>query len=144
MRKLTLGLVVFFIFPTLSFATWQIADPLHGTSPKRSLTDQLHDTDYPYSYQDTIKVRVFKGGLRDNVERLAYEHGWRVEWQAPEHNYVMTNDKIAGPTFPIVMDRLLDNYPLMATHDCYYQITRVVSKTYYWRQSAPISVSYTK
>ncbi|MGD9152876.1 MAG: hypothetical protein PVG30_04365 [Gammaproteobacteria bacterium] len=124
-KKIMWILVILVLIPLTSFAVWQIADPFHVT--------RCHcksNVDYPQQYVNgaIISFKLRKGLLKENVICFAGKYRWKVRWLAPNKYYVTLATKIVGPTFPIVMNRLLSHYPLRATYDVKCQRMRVYKR----------------
>lgn len=113
--------------PLTSFATWQIADPYHGTKMHKSiLPDRITTSDLPKEYTDKkCSASLEKGLLKDNIERTAHEYHWSVRWNAREDYSLLLETKLTGPSFPSVMDRLLSHYPLKAKYNRYSKVMTV-------------------
>ncbi|MBN1684663.1 MAG: TcpQ domain-containing protein [Gammaproteobacteria bacterium] len=120
-------LAILLCLPTLTFATWQIANP---NPAQKQIDPRLGKTDYALYYYDNAAVRIYpkKGLLKENIIRIANEQGWKVIWRADQDYKVTRNTVIAGPTFITTMDRLLNHYPLMATYKKSQKIMTVMEK----------------
>lgn len=58
---------------------------------------------------------VYTGSLRNNIERIAREHGWsRVIWSLPEDYRWVGNTRISGHGIVGIFEKLLKSYPLQA------------------------------
>lgn len=114
MRFLKWVLVLLFV-PTLSFATWQVANTQHHQKYKNQyLAAQLGKTDYPKAYSDRYVFRVEKESLKWNIFQNAGKYGWSVQWKVKENYRVLNAAEVAGPTFCVALNRLLAHYPLKA------------------------------
>ena len=112
-----------------TFATWQIADPYHGTKSQSVwFPERLTQSDLPNRYVDN-KTQVFlkPGLLKDNIEEAAKKHHWLIQWDASDNYPLLVDTKLTGPDFPSVMNQLLSHYPLKARYDKKTQVMVVTS-----------------
>lgn len=62
-----------------------------------------------------IAVNLNTGSLRDNIERIAREHGWsRVVWNNKKDYNWVGQTKITYTSFEGIMGKILKDYPLQA------------------------------
>lgn len=120
MRKLFSMLVVsFLVLPVMAYATWQVADPFHGTELNQELqpAKNIHKSDIPGQYQTLARYSFYlhKGWLKNNVVNMAKQVGWTVNWKAYRNYRVEVKTQIAGENFPDVLTQLLSHYPLNAS-----------------------------
>ena len=131
MRKLTsVAIISLLIMPLTVMATWQITNPRTNTEQKHLTNSTSGKTDYPPLYAHS-KDHVFllrKGLLQSNIERIANQRGWSVNWQASRRYYLLINTQIAGPNFPIIANCLLRNYPLTAKYNYKYRVMTILPK----------------
>lgn len=70
---------------------------------------------------------VYEGSLKNNVERIAREHGWcKVVWNVPVDYRWVGTAKVTGTCLNQVMDVILQQFPLEIT---FYQANHVVAVT---------------
>jgi len=116
MRFRSLALLLFMLIPAMSFATWQIAgEPLRtsGNQPNKMVPG------IPTYYQTNSHYTLVTqpGYLITNVRNYAMSHGWRMRWMAKRDYRINVVAKISGPSFSVVLNRLLANYPLHASYN---------------------------
>lgn len=114
------GLYLFFcFFPVLSLATWQIADPYHGTRiDQKWLPERITVSDIPNQYAGRkLTVSFKKGLLKKVIENAAYENHWLIQWNAPENYPLLLDTTLVGSSFPSVINKLLIHYPLKANYN---------------------------
>lgn len=131
-KKSLLIVVILILIPLVSYAFWQIADPVHGAryDCDRSTTSGFLNNAYPRRYLNgsAFSFELRRGTLKGNVLRLAKKYNWQVRWFAPNKYCVALATRIVGPTFPILMNQLLSHYPIRATYDVKYQRMKVYYK----------------
>jgi hypothetical protein len=69
-----------------------------------------------YSAQPQTRVAVFtSGSLKENIERIASQYGWKtVVWNSPDDYQWTTYTRIEKNTFQDVLRLVLARYPLQA------------------------------
>jgi hypothetical protein len=100
------------LLPTFAAATYQIADPARGVPSAKG----KHYLGYPARWSDAVRVQLFKGSLKGNVQRIAAQHGWQVNWQVKQKFAVLIETQLAGPDFVTVMNDLLSHYPVSTSY----------------------------
>ncbi|MAZ77279.1 MAG: hypothetical protein CMF39_01200 [Legionellaceae bacterium] len=116
-RLKVVGLLAMFLLPAFADATYQIADSSRGVLAAKG----KHYTGYPNRYADRVTFQLFKGSLKDNVQRVAQQHGWQVDWQIRQRYPVLIETQIAGPDFVTVMNDLLRHYPVSVTYEFHFK-----------------------
>lgn len=118
MRRLTIICIGFFMIMP-AYATWQLANPFQGTPAHKHVAPEVGDTSYPETYvsHPQYVVSLQKGFLKENVMRIAGKYHWKVQWIVPTHYRILSNAELSGSSFKMVMDQLIENYPVKVTYD---------------------------
>lgn len=103
------------LIPMVSFATWQVANTRHHSTYKSQYVAAEHgNTIYAKNYEDNYIFDIEQDNLKWNVFQNAQKYHWQVDWQVNQKYLVLNKNQIAGSTFCITLNRLLEHYPLTA------------------------------
>jgi len=117
MKKISLIFLALSLFSNIVFA--------NGTNFSESkFTSVSSSRSYLHNREFDITVNLIPGSLKANIERIARNHGWhKVVWNVhSDYNWV-GNTKIRGKNLVLVMEHILDGYPLQAV---FYQGNRIL------------------
>lgn len=77
------------------------------------------------AYAPVVKVEIYEGSLKDNVERIVKLDGWKkVIWSLPYDYKWIGNTEITADSIEGVITQLLEPYPIQAV---FYRTNQVVS-----------------
>lgn len=104
--------------PVVAYATWQVADPFHGSKLNEELQPAatIHQSDIPVVYQSSSRYSFMtqKTWLNTNLINMAREYGWTVNWKANRNYHVLLQTQLSGRDFPDMANQLLSHYPVKA------------------------------
>lgn len=119
-------LILCCIFPTLSFAEWEVAHPQAaapndpffqaGTQQSNAFAPAGADA-FPSQYASLgtpapVYAISISGSLKQNLERIFGRYHWKVVWKAPyDYNF---DGRVTGASVPDVLEKLLRPFPLQA------------------------------
>lgn len=131
MRKTVMVLLVScLMLPLLAYATWQVADPFHGTRLNRELqpaaTEEQSDIPVKYQTESEFTFYTKKGWLKDNLISMAKSKGWQVKWKAFQNYHVLTESEISGESFQDAVQKLLNHYPIKGYYNNQLRVMTVV------------------
>jgi hypothetical protein len=121
-------LLITILFPTLTFAAWQVAQPQTvaatqpfyqaGRQPDIGVVPSYGSSAFPNQFANLGKPAAVyaisvSGSLKENIERIMDRYHWKVIWQVPyDYNF---DGRITGTSLPNVIEKLLSPFPLQAT-----------------------------
>lgn len=131
MRKiLSVFITTLILLPVAAYATWQVADPFHGSKLNRELQPAatIHQSDVPKVYRGKrhFSFMTKKTWLKTNLTIMAKEHGWTVNWKAYRNYQVLLKTRLVGSSFPDTANELLSHYPVKAYYNRRMRTMRVV------------------
>lgn len=113
-RILTVCFVVF--YQLAAFANGENQTSSANTYTYKNNNQISSSSTYMYkntkSYNASIAVALYPGSLKNNIDRIARENGWKMVWNEENDYQWVTYTRIEKPSFAEVMKAILADYPL--------------------------------
>lgn len=113
--------------PGLAMAYWQVAGaPKPVNSGKAN--KHLANTPAQYRINPRYTLKTYKGKLYYNLQHYLRRLRWHLNWHVSTKIPLLVQAEFTGPNVPVVVNRLLKNYPNLKAN--YNILHKTVTVTY--------------